>query len=299
MEKQINDTVAIAGISPDAYSLATLISKACDLNCFDQNSSIIDEFEVEADFPVACTDNPATAFARAKLVFVTTPVTVDLKTRKSDSSSVSQMINLVRQYNITAPIVIMSPVEVGFTNRICSERNDDGIMIATMVAPTQLGGFTRAGDHFSPSLFKLVIGYDGNVPPIMRTVFQKVLDNDKVQLVHTTPTRAEVTRQLAFIQRITHSLLIYDMEMEYGICIDEIANAIGDSSDLQEPFCNPEIDLSLADMPGVIGQYLRKRDILPDSRLAALVEANEVRLRSSVCDVFDRYAIRVGLSHLR
>lgn len=293
-------TIALAGLSPDGLSLSNLLAGNCALRVFDRDQAVLDEFGAMLGRHAICTADPAAAFTTAQHVFVTAPTVFDPETKGMDGTAVAEMIDLVRLHNDQATIVIVAPVSSGFTAKLIEKRGDKKIMVATMVAPTPLGGLTMKRNLAVPSMFKLVLGCDGSVSASLRALFKKALKDPDVCWVTTSTRDAEAIRELAFKQRIMHEFYLFDMENKFFLTARDISEVLGDGNDVQEAFYGHELTYGLSDVHGVIDQYLGKTiydsELPQGSWIKALFMANEVRLKAAVADTLGDYAEIGGIS---
>ena len=126
-------TIAVAGTGYVGLSLATLLAQNHKVYAVDVipekvekiNNRIspiqddeIEKFFKEKDLDLIATLDSKDAYRKADLVIISTPTNYDDVTHYFDTSSVEQVIELVKEVNPSVTIVIKSTIPVGYTKMI-------------------------------------------------------------------------------------------------------------------------------------------------------------------------------------
>lgn len=133
MKQEKRLKIAIAGTGYVGLSIACLMAQHNDVYAVDiieekvnlindKKSPIQDEYIEkylkEKDLKLTATMNAKKAYVGADFVVIAAPTNYDSTTRKFDTSAVEAVINLVKECNPEAIMVIKSTIPVGYTEYI-------------------------------------------------------------------------------------------------------------------------------------------------------------------------------------
>lgn len=164
--------IAIAGTGYVGLSLAVLLSQNNEVTAVDllqekvdlinQRKSPIVDKEIEAyladeKLDLKATLDGRTAYTDAEFIIISTPTNYDPKKNYFDTSSIESVINLIREVNSTATVVIKSTVPVGYTKTLIEKTGYKNIIFAPE--------FLREGHALYDNLYpsRIIIGVqEGN-----------------------------------------------------------------------------------------------------------------------------------------
>lgn len=161
--------IAVAGTGYVGLSLAVLLAQYNEVTAIDivpnkvdminnKKSPIqddyIEDYLANKQLNLKATLDAKEAYSDAEFVIVAAPTNYDPKLNYFDTSAVEKVIDLVREYNKNAYIIIKSTVPVGYTSRIRKEKNDEYIMFS----PEFLRESKALYDNLYPS--RIIVGCD-------------------------------------------------------------------------------------------------------------------------------------------
>ena len=161
--------IAVAGTGYVGLSMATLLSQHNKVVAVDivpekvelinnKKSPIIDpeieDFLANKDLNLAATTDAKKAYQDADFVIIATPTNYDTEKNFFDTSAVEVVINLVKEVNPNAIMVIKSTIPVGFTEKIRKKVNSKNIIFS----PEFLRESRALYDNLHPS--RIVVGTD-------------------------------------------------------------------------------------------------------------------------------------------
>ena len=167
----ISRKIAVAGTGYVGMSIAVLLAqhnrvRAVDIieekvrMINDRKSPIqddyLEDYLANRKLDLEATLDGEYAYKDADYVVVAAPTNYDPQKNYFDTSAVEAVIDLVRQYNKKAYIVIKSTIPVGFTERVRKEKNDDHILFS----PEFLRESKALYDNLYPS--RIIVGTDLN-----------------------------------------------------------------------------------------------------------------------------------------
>ena len=137
--------IAVAGTGYVGLSIATLLSQHHDVIAVDIlpekvekinrrvspiRDEYIEKFFAGKELRLTATTDGAAAYADADLVVIAAPTNYDPKRNFFDCSAVESVIDLVKQANPDAFMIIKSTIPVGYTKHIRAEKDCSNILFS-------------------------------------------------------------------------------------------------------------------------------------------------------------------------
>ncbi|MDA9082168.1 nucleotide sugar dehydrogenase [Gammaproteobacteria bacterium] len=286
---QIKKKIVVIGLGYVGCSLSVLLAQhntviAVDIDknkvkSLNQSKSPIadkdiEEFLKNKDLQLSATDNLLDALPGSDFIIIATPTDFDQDTNAFNTDTVENVISEISSIKNDAAIVIKSTLPIGFTVKLQERFSSKKILFSPE--------FLREGQALYDNLYpsRIIVGGDEELSKSFSSLLTDSAIKKDIPVMHVESSEAEAIKLFSntyLAMRVAFFNELDSFILERGLSSRSVIDGVSLDNRIGDFYNNPSFGYGGYCLPKDTQQLLSNFDVVPQSLIQAIIQANSVR----------------------